>query len=72
MSGGRLLEQQGELAPFAGPGHLDPPDIVLRAADPGDGSGDEAVVLEKVEMAPGHLLVVMGLAGGTTHRAGKA
>ena len=69
---GRLLKQQGELAPFAGPGHLDPPDIVLRTPDSGDRGGDVAMVLEEVEMAPGHFLVVMGRAGCTAHRAGKA
>ena len=37
---GRLLKQQGELAPFARPGHLDPPDIVLRTPDPRDSGGD--------------------------------
>ncbi|MDX9835813.1 MAG: hypothetical protein RBT36_11480 [Desulfobulbus sp.] len=35
---GRLLEQQAELAPFGGPGHPDPPDIVPRRG------GDEAVM----------------------------
>jgi len=48
----------------------------LRAASkygfqtPGQSGGDIAVMLEKIEMAPGELLEVVGLAQHPTDRAG--
>ena len=59
---GRLLEQQSEAAALPSPRRLGPLDPVVGAIHPGQPGGDIAVMLEEIEMAPGELLEVVGLA----------
>ena len=67
---GGLLEQQSEAAALPSPRRLDPLDPVVGAIDPGEPSGDIAVMLEEIEMAPGELLEVVGLAQHPADREG--
>ena len=67
------LEQQGEAAVGPCPGHVDLLDAALVAADARHAGVQVGLVLEEVEMAPGHLLGVVGRAvGGAAVRAGEA
>ena len=51
QSQGRLLEQQGEPATFAGPWSLDASGPMIGAVHPRHTPGDVAVILEDVEVA---------------------
>lgn len=58
----RLLEQQGEAAAGARPGHVDAQDTMLGAVGARDAGGDDAGVLEEVQMPPARLFIVVRLA----------
>lgn len=67
------LEQQGEAAVGSCPGHVGLPDAARVAADPRYASVQISLMLEEVEMAPRHLLgVVGGAVRGATVRTGEA
>ena len=68
---GRLLEQQSEAAALPSPRRLDPPGPMVWAIHPRYTPDDVAVILEDVEVSPGELLEVMGLAKTPALRAGE-
>ena len=68
---GGLLEKQGELAALACPWNFNAFHSVLRTVGAGHGGSDVAVMLEEVEMAPRHLLKVVGLTRFPADRAGE-
>ncbi len=68
---GRLLEQEREPAALARPGHLDPLHAVLGASRARHLGGDGAMVLGEVQMPPGKLGEIMGLARPGAVGAGK-
>src|SRR5690554_4781513 len=67
---GGLLEQQGEVAAWPGPGHLDALDAMLRALGAGHAGVQVAVMLEEVQMPPGLVGEVVSRTGLTALRAG--
>ena len=68
---GRLFEQQREAAALTGPGDGGPQHPVLGTVGARHLGGDEAVVLEEVQMAPGELGKVVRLAGLAAYRTGE-
>jgi hypothetical protein len=67
------LEQQGEAAAVACPGHRDPLDPAPAARHPWHAGMQVGFVLEEVEMPPGHRLgVIGGTIGRAAGRAGEA
>ncbi len=67
---GRLLEQQGEVAARARPGHLDAFHTMLGALGARHAGVQVAVVLEKVQMPPGLVGEVVSRAGLAAVRTG--
>src|SRR5690554_6790937 len=67
---GGLLEQQGEVAAWPGPGHLDALGAMLRALGAGHAGVQGAVMLEEVQMPPGLVGEVVSRTGLTALRAG--
>jgi hypothetical protein len=68
---GRLLEQQSEATALPSPRGSHPQHAVLVAVCAWDLGGDVAMVLEKVQMAPGEFGEVVGFTGLAADRAGK-
>ena len=68
---GHLFEEQRELAALSCPGNLYSLDAMVLAADAGHRGGDIAMVLEEIEMAPGHLFEIVRFAEGAAFRTGE-
>ena len=66
-----VLEQQREPAARPRPRDRRPLDPAIRASDPRHPCGDEAAMLEEVQVLPGKALEVVRLAGAPALRAGK-
>lgn len=66
---GAPFEQPGELACFMRPRHLGLLDTMLVTVHSENRSGYVAMMHEEIEMSPGHLFVIMGVAGSSAHRS---